>query len=224
MNRSLLTTLFVLSSALGQPASADLRDNLVNLIDEPQLNPLDPPVIILPPVKESDYEVRTSGAHFFKQVISSTKPQTTSSRKFVPLKHARTKVTIPPRSTVLVNASFDAESRCKDLAGKTDFGWCEVRILIDGSEGAPKASVFPPDTFAFDSTDGGTEGDGSWEGHAMSRHQCVKNNSDNFKTVEVTVEWKVTNFSTGANPNFWLDDWSLVVEMSEGCQLKKFTE
>ncbi len=221
MKKPLLIAFCLIGSALGQAVSADLRDELINAADNSQLNPLIPPIIVLPPDTEADYEVRTAGAHFFKQVISSTKPQTTQSRKFVPLKHARTKVTIPPRSTVLLNASFDAESRCSDNAGTTEGGWCEVRILINGAEGAPRASSFPPDTFAFDSTDSGNEGQASWESHAMSRHRCIKNNSDNFKTVEVAVEWKLTNFSAAADPEFWLDDWSLVVEMAEGCRMKK---
>jgi hypothetical protein len=111
---------------------------------------------------------------------------------------------------------FTAESRCSEPGGFGD--WCEVRVLINGVEAEPAASSFPPDTFAFDSPDntGFNQGEtvNSWEGHAMDRHLCVRN--DTLKTiwVPVQVQWKVTNLAPPAQtrPSFWIDDWSLTVE------------
>ncbi len=221
--KTLFTCALLLSSAIG--ATANAKPLLVDI--NPQLDPINiPPVLIpvpLPEDKQSEYEVRTAGAHFFKRVVSSTKFQTTSSRKFTDLKYAKTRVMIPPNSSALINASFDAESRCNEPGGTAD-GWCEVRILINGTEGAPAASKYPSDTLAFDSSDGGNEGEGSWESHAMSRHQCVTNKSDDFKPVEIAVEWKLTNFPADTNPQFWLDDWSLVVEMAEDCKVRKIVK
>lgn len=170
----------------------------------------------------SDFEVRTSRGHFFKRAITSRVPRTTASADFQPLEGARTTILIPPRSSVLVNASFDAETRCSDFNSAAGFGWCEVRININGVEGEPAASFDLGDTFALDSTDGGTEGDGSWEGHAVSRHQCISNESTRPREVEVSLDWKVTNFPAASFPSFWIDDYSFIVEMSRGCQVERF--
>ncbi|MAR91656.1 MAG: hypothetical protein CML06_12350 [Pseudomonadales bacterium] len=170
------------------------------------------------PLEETDAIRFTSGAHFYKQAITSTKPRVTSTEKFITVPGARSKVVIPPGKNVLVNLAFTAESRCNE-PGSSAPDWCEVRILVDGVEASPQASSFGPDTYAFDSTDAGSESVSSWESHAMDRHHCVYNSqSKTAKSVPVEVQWKVTNFDAGPAPLFWLDDWSFTIELAEGCR------
>ncbi len=186
-----------------------------------EYQPQIPNIIIHPIPYEPDVIKFTSGNHFHKQALTSTKPRTTSSEKFIPLPGASTKITIPAGANVLVNLALTAESRCNE-PGSTAPDWCEVRILVDGQEASPQASTFSPDTYAFDSTDRGTESVASWESHAMDRHKCVYNqNSRTAKTVPVEVQWKVTNFDGGAAPRFWLDDWSFTVQLAKGCRAEK---
>lgn len=209
-----LATLAVLSS---QSVLAALPDEV--RLTEPQANvPTIPPVIVAPGTEEADVVVQTSGAHFFKRVLTSTKPQTTRSETFVDLPGAKTTIFVPPGMDVLVNVSFSAESRCNE-PNSTAQNWCEASILVDGAEALPAASSFSPDTYAFDSTDGGSEGVSSWESHSMNRHRCIFNrDGSTFKNVPVEVKWKVTNFDGNVAPNFWLDDWSLTVEQARGCR------
>jgi hypothetical protein len=174
-------------------------------------------IIVNPTLEENDFEIRTSGAHYFKRAITSTKPRITSSEKFIPLPGATTNITIPPGKAALVNVAFTAESACSE-PGSPAPDWCEVRIMVDGVEAAPAASTFAPDTYAFDSTDRGSESNASWESHALDRHKCVYNKSDTAKVVPINVDWKVTNFDGGTAPSFWLDDWSLTVELANGCR------
>lgn len=156
----------------------------------------------------------TSGAHFYKRVLTNTNPLTTTTTVFRPVPGLTTRVPVPPRSRVLININFDAESACYGAPGQN---WCELRIMVDGVEANPMASTFGPDTFAFDSTDNGTEGSGSWESHAFSRHTCYENTTSTTRFATVRVDWRVTNF--GGVPTFWLDDTSLVVELARGCTL-----
>ncbi|WP_157271219.1 hypothetical protein [Azohydromonas aeria] len=156
----------------------------------------------------------TGGAHFYKRVLTNTNPLTTTTTVFRTVPGLTTRVPVPPNSRVLVNVGFDAESRC---SGGTGQNWCELRVVIDGAEGNPRASTYGPDTFAFDSTDGGSETLGSWESHAFSRHACVVNTTSTTRLVPVRVDWRVTSF--GGAPTLWLDDTSLVVELSRGCAL-----
>jgi hypothetical protein len=178
-------------------------------------------VLVAPVLEEPDVVVHTAGAHYYKQALTSTKPRITSSEKFVLLPGARTRVAVPAGADVLVNVAFTAESRCNE-PGSTAPNWCEVRIMVDGAEAAPAASSFPTDTYAFDSTDRGTETSASWESHAMDRHRCFFNGNGNAtKNVPIEVEWNVTNFDGGVAPRFWLDDWSLTVELAKGCRLTR---
>lgn len=171
------------------------------------------------PTEENDVEVRISGPHYYKQSLTSTKPRTMSSEKFETLPGARTRIVLAPGDVAQVNVAFTAESRCNE-PGSAAQDWCEVRILVDGVEAAPAASSFPMDTFAFDSTDHGTETVASWEAHAMDRHKCVRNTGDTPRAVPVEVQWRVTNFDGGAAPSFWLDDWSLTIELAKGCEFR----
>ncbi|WP_298234974.1 hypothetical protein [uncultured Azohydromonas sp.] len=161
----------------------------------------------------------TGGAHFFKRVVTNTNPLQTNTVNFLPLPNANTVVSIPANTIVLVNVGFDAETRC--MGGGAVNNWCELQILVGGAEANPMASTFGPDTFAMDSTDGGTERVGSWESHAFSRHVCFRNPTSQPLNIPVTVRWRVTNFGgAGVNPPlFWVDDSSLVVELARGCQM-----
>ena len=103
----------------------------------------------------------------------------------------------------LINVHFSAESQCS--GGGTDVGWCGLQILVNGVEALPA-----PADYAFDSTNNGGEGFGSWEGHAMDRHLCIRNPGGAVTTVPVEVQWREFNQS-GAQPIFRLDDWSLSI-------------
>lgn len=131
------------------------------------------------------------------------------------------KVVIPAGKNALVNLAFTAESRCNEIDSSAP-DWCEVRILVDGVEASPQASTFSPDTYAFDSTDRGSETEASWESHAMDRHHCIFNDKgDVAKSIPVEVQWKVTNFDGGNAPRFWLDDWSFTIELADGCRQER---
>ncbi|RLT92184.1 hypothetical protein [Ketobacter sp.] len=174
-----------------------------------------------PTLEEPDVIRFTSRGHYYKQALTSTKPRVISSEKFVTLPGSKSRVVIPAGKDALVNLSFSAESRCNE-PGSAAPDWCEVRILVDGVEASPQASSFAPDTYAFDSTDGGTESDASWESHAMDRHHCVFNSdSKTSKAVPVEVQWKVTNFDGGPAPQFWLDDWSFTIQLADGCRQER---
>ena len=108
-------------------------------------------------------------------------------------------------SGTLVTLRFTAESLC--TGGGTDFNWCAVRILVDGVEASPQ-----PSDFAFDSADNGAEGAGSWEGHAMTRHICIRNPGGAARVVPVVLQWSAFGGSDGVFPSFRLDDWSLEIE------------
>lgn len=197
--------------------------NLIPGINIPVIPGIDDTLVANPPVEEPDVEQYTAGAHYFKRVVTSTKPRTTASEKFVSLPGARTMVRVPAGKNALVNVAFTAESRCSEVNSAAP-NWCEVRILVNGVEAAPAASSFAPDTFAFDSTDNGTETSASWEAHAMDRHRCVMNEkNDTYTDVPVEVQWKVTNFDGANAPDFWLDDWSLTVELAKGCRKEQKT-
>lgn len=168
----------------------------------------------------ADTQIFTSGAHFYKRVVTDSISRTTASETFMPLPNAATTIFIQPNQEVLVNASFDAESRCSEAGGPgTGLVWCELRIMIGGVEGSPQASL-SPDTFAFDSTNDGADGIGSWESHAMSRHRCIRNPTGTVMAVPVSVDWKITNNGGVGTPDFWIDDSSLVVELARGCTVQ----
>lgn len=157
-----------------------------------------------------------SGPLLTKRVITNTIPLTTSATSFTALPGITTRVRVAPNSTVLISARLDAETRCS--GGGAQLNWCEAQILIGSLEGNPRASTYGPDTFTFDSTDGGYEGTGSWEAHTMSRHQCYTNATASPVQVLVQARWRVTAFGSSA-PEFWIDDTAFTVETSRGCTL-----
>ena len=162
-------------------------------------------------------ETFTSGGGFFKRVVTNTNPQTTSTTTFQDLPSAGTTIFVPPQTTVLVSAAFNAEVRCSNT-GNAAQDWCETQILIGGVEGSPQASANGPDTFAIKSTNAGVETTASWAAHGFSRYRCIRNTSTAPLAVNVKVQWKVTNFAgAAAVPDFWVDDSSLAIDMSRDC-------
>jgi hypothetical protein len=105
---------------------------------------------------------------------------------------------VPPGTSRLILAHFSAESACYG----TPAGYCSVRILINGAEGAPASNT----DFAFDSNDGGTETYGSWESHSVQRYRWVYNPS-----LETTlwVPIVVQRYTTDNAIYLRLDDWTL---------------
>lgn len=158
----------------------------------------------------------TSGTPFFKQVVTNNEPQTTSSTVLGNLPGANTTVFVPAGTTVLIGASFSAETRCSGGTGGQS--WCEASIDIGGVEGYPQATTTGSGTFALDSTDGGTETTSSWEAHGMTRHRCITNQGTGPLPVRVVVNWRISN-PAAAPTDFWVDDSSLVVEMSRDCKV-----
>lgn len=158
----------------------------------------------------------TSGAHFYKRVVTNTNVQLSSAEKFEVLPGAETVIFVPPQTIALVNVGFSAETRCTGPVGYQD--WCEMAITVGGAEASPMASTYGGDTFAVDATDTGAASAGNWRAHAFTRHACVRNTTDAPLAVTVAVNWKVTNFS-GTPPLFWVDDSALVVEMARGCSV-----
>lgn len=154
-----------------------------------------------------------SGITFFKRTVSDSTVRTTSSTSFVLL--AETVAIAPPGTVVQVSVRFSAESRCTE-AGSTAINWCEARILINGIEAEPVETTSGQD-FAFDSTNSGADGAGSYEAHSMDRSACVRNTTAATQPVRVRVENAVTNLDGGGAPTFWIDDLSLIVEVSQGC-------
>ena len=158
----------------------------------------------------------TSGAHFYKRVVTNTNVLLGSNEKFEVLPGAETVIFVPPQTVALVNVGFSAETRCTGALGLQD--WCEMSITVNGAEASPMASTYGGDTFAMDATDSGAASAGNWRAHAFTRHTCVRNTTNAPLAVTVAANWKVTNFG-GTPATFWVDDSALVVEMARGCSV-----
>ena len=156
--------------------------------------------------------VLTALSPFFKQVVTNANAQNlvaTASFDWLPLPGngpGDGAVGLVVGQGSLISVRFAAESLCS--GGGTDFGWCGIRIMIDGIEAEPA-----PGDYAFDSTNNGAEGSGSWEGHALERHLCIPNPRGVTRVVPVQVEWAVFN-QLDAFPNYRIDDTSLTIESS----------
>jgi hypothetical protein len=158
----------------------------------------------------------TSGAAFFKRVITNTSVNTTSATTFADVPSTLTTIFVPAQTTVLVSVDYNAEAACYG-GGAGNPNWCELMVMIGGVEGSPQASTTSlGDTYAFASTDNGAASADSWRGHALSRHRCVRNASNAPLAVPVSVQWKILQFGT-ATSTFWLDDSAMVIQMSREC-------
>jgi len=102
-------------------------------------------------------------------------------------------VKIPAGHTGVIEITYSAESAC--YGGN---GWCQVSLLVNGS--ATDAA-----TFAFDSTNGGTETSTSWEGHSMTR----VTGGLAAGTYVITAESSIG----GGTATFRLDDMALTAEV-----------
>jgi hypothetical protein len=158
----------------------------------------------------------TSGAAFFKRVITNTSVNTTSATTFADVPSTLTTIFVPAQTTVLISVDYNAEAACYG-GGVGNPNWCELMVMIGGVEGSPQASTTSlGDTYAFASTDNGAASADSWRGHALSRHRCVRNASNAPLAVPVSVQWKILQFGT-ATSTFWLDDSAMVIQMSREC-------
>lgn len=169
--------------------------------------------------KAQTVETFTGLQHFFKQVVTSGnaisfngQADNTYSNMPGAGPTSGAYALIAGQGT-LVNVRFSAESQCS--GGGSDAGWCGLRVLIDGVEASPGNNA----DYAFDSTNSGSNGTASWEGHSMDRHRCVRNDGTP-RIVPVQVQWRV--FSSDGDtsaPEFRLDDWSLTIESAvANCQ------
>ncbi|MEZ5167631.1 MAG: S-layer homology domain-containing protein [Acidimicrobiales bacterium] len=100
-------------------------------------------------------------------------------------------VTIPAGHTGVIEVVYSAESACYNGGSG---GWCKITLKNNG------APVGDGD-FAFDSSDGGTEGSASYESHAMVR----VTEELGAGTYVFTAESSLGN----SNPTFRLDDMTL---------------
>jgi hypothetical protein len=158
----------------------------------------------------------TSGATFFKRVITNTSVLTTNATTFVDVPSTLTTIFVPAQTTVLVSVDYNAEAACYG-GGAGNPNWCELMVMIGGVEGSPQASTTSlGDTYAFASTDNGAATSSSWGGHALSRHRCVRNASNAPLAVPVSVQWKILQFGATTS-TFWLDDSAMVIQMSRDC-------
>lgn len=131
--------------------------------------------------------------------VTQTDALTTAAAAFVPLPAASIVVTVPAGKTRLIKARFSGESACYDAAA-----WCSVRIMLQFPSGALlEMNPVVGTDFAFDSSDSGAEGGGSWEAHSIDRSRRI-----GAGTYRVFVQWGVVGVGT-----FWLDDWSFNVEV-----------
>jgi hypothetical protein len=122
----------------------------------------------------------------------------TTSTTPVNLPGAVVTINVPASRRALLLVRFSAESEC--ITTGTSQRWCNLKILVDGSEFAQ-----PESDFAFDSASNGVEDDGSWEAHSIDRSIVVGSG-----THTVQVQYRTTS----ADTTFRLDDWHLTVERS----------
>jgi hypothetical protein len=136
---------------------------------------------------------------YVAQVISQTGASSvsTNSTNFVNLSGGAETIVVPTGQTARIYATFSAESTCTGPAAADDM--CSVRITVDGNELNPVAG----DDFAFDSTDGGLEGDASSESHAIVRISETLAAGSHPVQVEIAV-------TSGAE--LTIDDWALVIQ------------
>lgn len=135
-------------------------------------------------------------AAMFGAATSETSSQHTTVTTFTDLSGASTTVEVPTGHEATIVGRFSAESACYGTDGR-----CSVRLLVNGTEMQPDHGF----NYAFDTSDGGTEGPGSREGHAMERLSATLPSG----TYTVTVQIRTTSGPL----TFWLDDWALVAEV-----------
>jgi hypothetical protein len=159
---------------------------------------------------------RHGGAHRFtgavigyKQAVTTPIAASTQSQAFVAIPTMSLVVPVFPGRRALINARFHAESQC---TGPTLGSWCSVRILIAGVPGEPNQG--DGSDFAFDAVSTPAVEQDFWEGHAIERHLCVRNNRAATVLVTVVAQWRTVG---AAGTTFRLDERTLAAERSENC-------
>jgi hypothetical protein len=104
-----------------------------------------------------------------------------------------TTIGVPAGTKAILLITFSAETSCYDASG-----WCGLDILVNGSP------AFPDGDFAFDSSDGGTESQNSYESHSIQRSTNILNPG----SYTVTAQF----YNGSGGPTIWWDDWQLTVE------------
>lgn len=132
------------------------------------------------------------------KVVSQDSDMTTTSTTFATVPGMSTTVTVPALHTSCFLMRFSAETECVTSSGT--FGWCIVRILVDGVEAFPGAGT----DFAFDSTYNGTATTDAWQSNSLDR--SVAGVTSGSHTV--VVQWATTDPSITA----WLGEMSLTIE------------
>ena len=152
----------------------------------------------------------TSGATFFKRVITNTSGLTTAAATFTDVPSTLSTIFVPLQTTVLVSVDYSAEAACYG-GGAGNPNWCELMVLIGEVEGSPQASTTSlGNTCAFACTDNGAASSASWRGQALIRHRCVRSTSNAAPAVPVSLQWKVVPFGAVAK-TFRLDDSAMVI-------------
>lgn len=106
-------------------------------------------------------------------------------------------VTVPSGQTARLVITFASESICYG-GDPGEYSWCKIRFLRNGG-------VFWDEDFAYDSTDFGSETDGSWGAHSITVTGTVGAGSH-------TIQVQAAGFFGTPNPTLAVDDWTLVVE------------
>ncbi len=135
------------------------------------------------------------------RTLTSTSATTTTTTSYSVIPGASANVNVPAGHTALLDVRFTAESACYTTTTTTAANWCIVRVTVDGVEANPASGV----DFAFDSTDGGGDGPGSWESHAIERSLNVGPGAHT-----VSVEYAV--ITTVAGLTLRIDDWHMTIE------------
>lgn len=116
---------------------------------------------------------------------------------------AVTSVPVAAGRSMLIIATFTAESACSTTSTTATAGWCSIRILIGGVEGAPAAGL----DFAFNSHDLADETSASWDSHSVTRWLRYTNTSAVTQSVPILVQ----GANTAETVVHRVDDWSLIV-------------
>lgn len=177
-------------------------------------------VLGVPMAAFSQPEVFTARIQTYKRIVTYNDLFSTQSFDWINLPFAgpdgSAYAVIAPGANDLIAVTFSTESRCSPSVTTTATDWCEVRVLVNGTVAEPSA----PDAtgvFAFDSTDSGTEGFGSYEAHSMTRALCVSNTTTQNLVIPIQVQVRVTDSGGTGGPSFWLDDWSLDISKHTPC-------
>jgi hypothetical protein len=129
---------------------------------------------------------------------------TTNAQTFTTVPGEAVNIPVGAGQSVIITADYSASTSCyptgpgsaPSAAGQIDV--CNARIVIGGIEGYPQAGG----AFGFDSSDGGTEGFISWEGHEFSRSRRIANTSNQTQNYSVYVQVATSDPGTSLSLQF----------------------